>query len=320
MAKRNIYTVTDAEAGKIVQKAFTEGWLFTIHLRSWGNRRKVSDGVLEEKFQEDAERVHATRTLIDSEPVKAITRVQGEAKAFVAGRDRMTRALPWFSDSTFWISGLKGADGRSDVEVIDERMVATRTEIERLKGELRRVYPELVQKALREHPKLYQPGDFPEADRVVAAFGIQWRWQKVTMPLNGEVGVVDKAIVERENKKYVDFMKGAVEDHVKEVRAAMGQMLLHLRDVLKDPTKKFQDSTVENPKKFLAALAEMSVPYYDKPFQGIAGDVRDILEGVYGQDLRDDGDYRKAVAEAMDDVVKVFKALPTVQIERAVDW
>jgi hypothetical protein len=177
-----------------------------------------------------------------------------------------------------------------------------------------------VRDSLQKHPNLYKQDAFPPVDRVVGAFGLEWGWQKVMMPMNGEVSVISREVVDRENAKFRDNIKAVGEDFIAATRMELAKMLLHLRDKLRDPTEKFQDSTVEKPKLFLDKLAEMKVPFNDKPFAEIAGDLKEILNGVYGQDLRDDVDYRKAIAEAVGDVVQVFADLPTVKIERAIDW
>jgi hypothetical protein len=316
MAKRKHFAIkkelhiSDAEAGKMIKSVMEDGLLLWINCHAWGNRKKVDHELLKEKFgADDAERLRAVRDLIETAPVKAITKEMDDAKGFA-----VKQSMPWFHGGSFWIH-------RDRVASVDEKLLAARMKIKgELRASLREQYPGLVKDSLEKHPNLYKANDFPPVDYVVNSFGLEWGWQKVILPMNGEVSVVGKDVVDRENKKFQDNIKAAGEEFIKATRASLIEMLVYLRDTLKDPTKKFHDSTVEKPKEFLAKLADMKVPFHDKPFAEISGDLKDVLEGVFGQDLRDDVEYRKAIAGVMEDVVKVFEEMPTVQIDRAVDW
>jgi len=302
--------ISDAEAGTMIKGVMQDGMLLWINCHAWGNRKKVDHEVLSEKFgAEDAERLRAVRDLIETDVVKKITREMDDAKSFA-----VKNSMPWFHGGIFWIH-------KDKVTEVDEKLLRARLKIKgELKEELRIQYPQLVRDSLEKHPKLYKVDDFPSVDRVVDSFGLEWGWQKVVLPMDGEVGVISKEVVERENKKFQDHIKEAGEEFITATRTMMAKMLIHLRDVLRDPTRKFQDSSIEKPKEFLDRLAGMRIPFNDRPFQEMANDVKEILSGVYGQDLRDDIEYRKAIAEAMNDVVQVFEALPVISIERAIDW
>jgi len=307
MAKQ--YVIKDSEAQEMIKRAMEEGMLLWIHCKAWGNKKKVARELLEEKFQKDAERIRAVQTLIDSEPVKAITKLQDEAK-----KTALRYSMPWFHSGIYWIP-------QDKVEEVDKVLTECRKKIkEEAVPNLKREYPALVKKAKKEHPKLYQPEHFPSVDSFDQRFDLQWGWQKVLPPMNGKVSVLSKEVVDRENKKWQEMLKEVGEEFVQATRESLLELLKRLRDKLSDPEAKFKDSTVEKPKEFLEQLASVKFPFEDKPLKELLADVRDILDGVYGSDLRSDKDYRKAMGEVMSDVVKSFKELPVVKVERFVDF
>jgi len=113
--------------------------------------------------------------------------------------------------------------------------------------------------------------------------------------------------------------KEAAEWGIKKTREAFAQVLIHMRDVLMDPSRKFKESTVENPKRFLSEFGSINV-WGDKPFEKMAKDAEDLLDGVYGDDLRDDDEYRKIIGDAVSDIVTEFENLPTVELERQIEF
>jgi len=318
-------TVTHEEANKMIKNVMEDGMLLWVHLHAWGNRSKLSDGVLEEKFGEDAKRIRAVKDLIDSEHYSAILTEMNKAKSFA-----VENSMPWFHGGVYWISTKKFQvieDGTthemSRVDLVEERFQAAKKKIkEELLPKLKEVYPVLVKKSIDEHSELYQDSSFPDVNDLDSKFGIVWGWQKITMPMgNGKgVTVVDKQIVDRENKKYIEMVKGVMDEHNKTIRKAFAEIMGSLRDKLKDPTKKFKESTIEKPKEFLKQLIE-SIPIFgENSFIEVAKHTSDILDGVYAEDLRGDVEYRQIIGNAMEEVVKHFEKIPVVEIERDLDF
>lgn len=309
--KENVIVVSEGEAQNMIKKVMSEGTLLWIKKRAWGNRKKVAQDILEEKFKDDAKVVRAVSDLIDSEPIRAITKVQEDVKKYA-----LMSSMPWFHDGVYWI--------RSDrVEEVDQKLREAQDKIkDELVPDLKSQYPKLVMKALEEHPNLYQLEDFPQVEIFNYKFGIEWGWQKVMLPMseNGAASMVSKEVVDRENKKWQEMLKGVGEEFIGATRKALFDLLKHLRDKLKDPSAKFQDATVEKPKAFLKELSETKFPFEDASIKKLLSDARDILDGVFGEDLRKDKEYRGAIAEVMDDVVGTFEDLPTVKLERFSDF
>lgn len=305
--KNNRYTIGEAEAQAMIGRAMKAGWLLWIKCSSWGNRKKLARDLLEEKFQEDAKAISAVQKLLDSEAVARVTgpmrQAQSEARRW---------ALPWFHDGIYYV--LEVDRERLD-NYVKERFVESQGHLEWLVGH----YGELKEQFRKENPNLYNPKNYPSVESLRLRFNMQWGWQKIILPMgNEDVKVVGKEVVDRENRKFQEMMKTTAEETIVATRNAFLKIVTHLRDSLKDG-KKFNDSTVEKPKEFLKRLKAINL-YGDKPFEEISSDISEILNGVYGEDLRGDDAYRGAIGGALGDIVEVFKELPTVKLERSIDF
>lgn len=293
------------EADRLVERALKAGWVLRLRRHSWGNRRKLAQELLEEKFAEDATAIHAVQRLLDCEELRAVYQVIGAVNKRVEALSQ-----PWLGEGVYWFL-------EERVPQMEEELVRAQVEMsDRLEAFLR-VYEERKREHREKHPKLYREEHYPRAVRLRERFGLEWQWQRVRPALGGEdVGVVSKDVVDRETAKFRDAVKTGIEVVVGAARRGTLEVLEHLRDCLKDGGKKFQDSTVEKPKRFLEDLGQTLRFLNDADLDRVVADSRTILDGVYGGDLRGDDEYRAAMAGVMDSVVAEFKALPVVELER----
>jgi hypothetical protein len=304
-----VHKVSDKQAEEMIQNIMDNCMLLWMRKSSWGNRKKLADDLLRDKFGEDAKRVRAVKDMIDPEPVRKITYHQGKAMAYV---ERVS--MPYFKDGTHYVRADK-------VEEVNEYLRECSEKINVAAAELAEVYDEKVKESVEEHPDLYKYSDFPAKDYVWKSFRLEWGWQKVMLPMAGsdsKVSVVSKAIVDEENKKFRKRMLEDGQRHIDVCRAAFKQIITHLRDCLVDPMKNFQETTVEKPKEFLKNFSSLNL-WGDKPFEKLSQDALDILDGVYASDLKEDEEYRKAMGGIMDDVVSCFESLDVVELDRALD-
>jgi len=307
MAGKHVVSIKEAQG--MIDNLLKNGWLLTLTCRAWGNRTKVAEELVKEKFGNDAERIRAVRDMIDPDSVRAITQWQNKVKQFVA--DRSSR---WFHAGIFPV--VEGKENEVE-EYINESKEKVKESVE----ELLQTYDAQVAKSKEEHPELYAGAYFPSPDELRAKFSIESEWRRIAMPMNGsKASVFSKEVVEKENAKYVEKLKVVGEESIKAIRESFLEIITHLRDILKDPSKKFKDTTIEKPKEFLRKMADIKLPFNDEPFDKVAEDMLAVIEGVFGEDLRSDDEYREAIGEAVNDVVEVFKGLPVVEIERFVDF
>ena len=307
--KTRVFQYSDSEAQKLIERAMNAGWLLWVKTSAWGNRRHLSDELLQEKFQDDAEAIRAVMRLVDSKEVQTITKPMGRAQNLAR-----KAALPWFHEGIYFVL-------EKDLEMLDKELQKCKEEVITAREEFIKKFPELKAQAKKDFPNLYKEEYYPSADRLKEAFNLHWGWQKISLPVEkGQaIGAVSKDMVMRENMKFKEMMKDNAEKTIQAVRVSFLKIIKKLRDKLVDPGASFKDVTVEKPKQFLERFKDINI-FDDKPFENIAKDIQEILDGVDAGDLRDDDEYRQVIGEAMDDVVKAFTKLPTVKLERALEF
>lgn len=302
-------TIPDAIAQEMIKNAMTGGMLLITRFSAWGNRKKVAEALLEEKFKDDAKVIRAVHSIVDNEAVRAITREQDKAKAEIA-----KWAMAWFHDATNYIP-------IDRVEALDAFLTDCRNKVRTKARETEWV--NLQEQARKDHPQVLADVTFPTPDIIIGKFDIQWSWQRVIPPMGNGVGdtvtVVSKAFVDREEAKWREQVKVTGEQFIAALKQSLLEILTALKDTL-STDKKFYESTVEKPKEFIKKLLEVKFPFEDEQFKVLAKDTLSILEGVFAEDLRDDKEYRKDMGQVLEEVVDAFKALEPVQFERYVDF
>jgi len=302
--------INNETASQLIENAMNTGMLLWVSTSAWGNRTKISEDILESKFGTDADIVRAVHDIIDPEFVRSITVWQSRAKAFAS-----KRSMPWIHRGFFFIPECNIEDVNDYLEICLEKI---KDNVDVLAENIDRLYRE----ACLKHPELVtNEVHVPSSTEILGKFGLSFGWVKLTYPMGdgSKVGVVNKELVDRENAKFIENIKGVGEEYIRTMRKAFGGMLVHLVDVLKDPSKKFHESAIEKPKEFLRQLAEIKMPFNDTPFQEFADDLSNVLDGVYAEDVRDDSEYREVMSTTMERMTEEFKSLPTVKIERALD-
>lgn len=296
------------EADRLVERAMNAGWALKLTRHSWGNRRRLAQDLLEEKFEKDAEAINAVQKLLLCKELQAVNQCISYINKKV---DDLSK--PWLGEGVYWFI-------EERVPVMEGELQNTSADIKARLEEFLTVYEERKAEHREKHPNLYREDHYPTPSRMREKFGIEWNWQRFRPTLSaGDVGVVGKDIVDRETAKFRDLMKSGVEVVVGAARRGTLEVLEHLRDCLKDKNKMFQDSTVEKPKRYLEDLGKTLAFLDDKALNKVIADSRAILDGVEGKDLRDLDWYRKEMGDVMDSVVKEFKAIPLVELERDIE-
>ena len=303
--------ITNENATDLIEAAMNTGMLLWIKTKAWGNRTKISQEILDSKFGDDAEIVRAVHDIIDPAFVRNITVWQSRAKVYA-----LNRAMPWIHRGFFFIPDSMIEDVN---EYLESCLDKIKENVQFLSDNIDRLYRE----AKVKHPELVEDACIPSASEILSRFGLEFGWVKLVYPMGdsatSKFSVVDKKMVDRENAKFIESVKGVGEGYIRTLRKTFQEMLTHLVTVLKDPTKKFHESTIEKPKEFLRQLAEIKMPFEDVPFEEFASDLSDVLDGVYAEDVRDDPEYRDVMGVTMEKMKEEFKSLPTVTIERALD-
>lgn len=311
MNKRKAYKIPVEESKKLIEDAMNSGIIFGLECRAWGNRKKLSEDLAKKYFgSNDKEAINATQNLIDRMAVRPVTSPQSRARSIVT-----KAAKPWITEGVYFLD-------ERDVEQVTKDVEECIAESEEALEVLLANYKKEEKKFAEKYPELYEAaknsGSYPTRVELRNKFSMRYFRHYITPPVNGKVGILSKKEVEAERKKWENQIRETMEFAIGKTREALVEILSHLRDCLKDPDKKFKDSSVEKPKEFLRRLADIPT-WGDKPLEKLANDAVDLLDGVYGEDLRDDGDYRKVIGEAVEEITQQFNDLPTVEMDRDLD-
>lgn len=296
------------EADRIVERALQAGWVLRLRRHKWGNRKRLAKELMEEKFEGDAETIRAVQRLLDCPELSSVY----QCISYISGQVNK-QSQPWFGEGWYWFN-------EERVSAMEEELIKTSVEMDKRLGEFLEVYNNRKEEHQKKHPKLYKEENYPSSSLLKEKFSLEWSWQRIRPAIGGEdVGVVGKEIVDREVAKFRDTIKGGIEVVISAARNGVMEVLEHLANCLKDGDKKFQDSTVEKPKQYLEELGKTLAFLDDKGLDKLIADSKAILNGVFAEDLRDDGEYRKAMANVMGTVVGAFKALPVIELERDIE-
>ena len=307
------YKIDNVRATQIVENAMNAGWLLWISTRAWGNRRKLAEEILREKFQDHADAITASQTLIDSDEVKKVTAPMQKAQS-----EAHKRSQKWFHKGVYFVF-------ERDIEYLDNMLKDAQTEVRQNREILARSFPNLKAKAKKKYPDIYREEYYINPEELVYRFDLIWGWQRISAPMSnnkegtGSFKSISKDVVDRENKKFVELMKKNTEEVIAATRKSFLEIVKHLRDKLVDPDATFKQTSVEKPKEFLKQFKDINI-FGDVPFAEVAKDIEYILDGMDAQDLRDDDIYRKDMGEVLQEVVEVFEDLPIVQLERALEF
>lgn len=305
------FRISDEDAQKRIASIMEGGLLLILDCGCWGNRKRLSSDLAEEWFGDNKNAVRAVQDLIDKEQWNNVLRPMRKAQAEV--RDRL--CLPWYLPGFYYLK-------LDRMQKAEEILTTAHVEMLANFDEFAAAYPELKRKFKEEHPKLYQESNYPSVEQLKAKLRFRWSFQLIQPPMgtNGtSLKFMSKDQIEMEERKWREQVKEAGEYGIKKMREAFAAIITHLRDVLVDPSKVFQETTVEKPKQFLAEFKDFSI-WGDKPFETLAAKAEKLLDGVYAEDLREDTGYRELIGKAVNDVVKQFEKLPTVEMDRALDF
>ena len=164
-------------------------------------------------------------------------------------------------------------------------------------------YPALCHEAATRLRTLYNPQDYPPVEYVRGQFGFTWQYVSFGVP--EQLREISTRIWEGEREKAAQVMAEAAEEIQQVLRAAMGELVAHMRDRLKDGPEgkplKFKESTVAKLVEFLGTFEFRNVTD-DGELQGLVEKARTLLAGVTTDDLRTTADVRARVQQGMAEI------------------
>lgn len=306
--ERSRHVISDAQFDKLLEHCFNNGVMFERRSSSWGNRKKLAEELLADAGL-PKEAVRAVQSLVDNEELSAVT-------------SPLRKAMNWARDACIMSFGPSVGFLHADqVEQAEQKMQSYRQQaLEALEDYLPK-YPEEKRKFQEAYPNLYHESYYPTAEQLKEKFNLRWRFYPVMPPsADGQKVKVSKAMSaemqEREQRKYRQMMKEEFQQNITAIRSVFLTIIRELHGILKDSNKRLVESRVEKPKQFLERFFSNMNLLGDEPFADLCKEAKDLFDGVFAEDVRDDDEYRKAMAEATELVAKAVEELPTVEIER----
>lgn len=222
------------------------------------------------------------KRLIDPSALDKLNKIEGRARDV---HYRMT--LPWGDNGDRILPAQAYMDYMDAIRVI-------RAEHDTARTEFVRDYPALVQGARQMLGAMYDPGDYPDVDRVAEKFDIRLGFTPVPDASDFRVDVGDEAVAE--------IRKSITESVEKRLHGATRECWIRLDGAVKamviklsDPEAVFRDSLVENLRVLTDVLPKLNITN-DAKLNDVLGSVKTWLL-VDTESLRKDKKFRLFTAD-----------------------
>jgi hypothetical protein len=284
-----------ADAARLFQNAV----ILQLELSRLGVRRKVSSEAVTSAAA--PELLHVSKSILDSDELKAIGSAHSDMRKFVAGR---ASGPAFLNRGGFHLLAL------ALVQSTDAELERRTAEIADLVERFLLVYE---QRAAETRARLgsLAPGadEYPPLDVVRRAFGVRWRYLSFETPstLQG----IKREIFDCEREKAAAEWSAALDECKQVLRSAFADLVEHLADRLAaddGKPRKFKDSLVKNFDEFAATFAARNIAD-DRELADLVERARGVMAGVSAKDLRTEEALRAAVARSMADLKRDIEPL-----------
>lgn len=307
-------TPTPTPAGSLVDRTVC----LAITRGKFGNHRKASVATLTEgsTVQVDKKLISASKRLLDSDELKAVTKLDSEVVTYLAGL-----ALPSMFRSGVHLIPIPL------VSRVDEDLRAFAARRADLVDAFIRAYPSLVSAIETRLGSMFNSLDYPPADRVRATF--LFEWQYVTFGVPGSLKAIKASLFEDEKNKYAKKLEEASDACRMAMRIGLSEVVNKMVERLTDENdaatgevkrKVFKRSTVDNLADFLKTFELRNVTD-DADLAGLVSKARQLMNGVDPEVLRDkdNASIRASVAEGFASIAESLETMGVDRQSRAID-
>ena len=246
----------------------------SITFGSLGNHRKVSTSEVEVNAEKDL--INVSKKLLDSEELKAITKHDGETRAWL-----MSICLPSLFRSGIYLVPIAA------IEKVQERLEAAKTKRQELIEKFLLTYESCKAEAQTKLRDLFNATDYPSIGRVRNAFVFEWAW--ITFSTPGKLKEISQGFFEQEKHKAEAHWQEATQAVQELLREQFKELVSHLVERLTPgpdgKPKKFKESTIKNMKDFLENFSIRNVTD-DNELQALVTATTKLMTGVEAGDLR----------------------------------
>lgn len=259
-----------------------------VRLGRLGNTRKVSNSQVE--VDTDKSLIRVSKHLLDSKELRAVANFDGEVRRYL-----YDTCLPFEAGIHLCPFAL--------LEQTEAKLRDFAARRQELVVAFLSAYPALCKEAAQRLRALYNPGDYPPVEYVEQQF--TFLWQYISFGVPEQLREISTKIWQEEREKAAQVMADAGQEIQQVLRAAMAELVKHMRDRLQDgPDGKplrFKESTVSNLVEFLGTFDFRNVTD-DAELKALVDRARTIVAGVDAEALRTTADLRSRVQQEMADL------------------
>ncbi len=243
-----------------------------VHLGLLGNSRKVSNSQVE--VDADKQLIRVSKILLDSVELQVIKTLDGIQLVPLPQIETVDKMLREYAQKR--------------LELVDAFVGA---------------YPRLCEQAAARLRTLYNPNDYPPVDIVRSHFAFSWRYVSFGVP--GQLKEISARIFEDEREKASRMMAEASSEIQQVLRAALAEMVAHLRDRLADQAdgkpQRIRESTLQKLRSFLDTFDFRNVTD-DQELKEQVEKARQLLSGVSTDAIRNTAGLRARIKDGMAEI------------------
>ena len=251
-----------------------------FHQTSIGNSKKVATSAVE--VEADKTLIKVSKVLLDSKELEAIRSFDGSVRAWLD-----SRCLPFEAGIRLLPVAL--------IEEVDAKLEEFSQQREDLVEAFVAVYDDLKADARRRLNGLFDPRNYPSADKVRAKFSMSHQYLSFDTP--AALGEINSAVFSRERAKLQQRMEDAYQEAREVLRETCRDLVGHLRERLEpgaDGTRKrLAETTLEKLREFLDNFTARNITD-DAELGRYVEQARSLLAGRYADTLREGTDYFRA--------------------------
>jgi hypothetical protein len=280
--------------------------MIALDFKKLGNSKRLSDGQFE--VEADKAMVRASKKLLDSAELKAISHVDSGVRAFLK-----IRALPSLFKGGFYLIPIPL------VEEVEARL----TEFAKLRKErvetFVEAYPELMKEAKKLLKGVFSGSDYLTPDDVRAQFGFEWRYINFGVP--AQLAKIREELYAKEKDKAAKHWAQATSEMTTLLRANMAELVEHMNDRLEPgedgKPKTFKASTIDNLNDFLKNFDARNITD-DKELKSVVMKARALVKGIDADKLRSNEELRAKMKTGMKGLRKQLDKLVVIKGKRKI--
>lgn len=264
--------------------------LLRLKFSRYGTSRKVATSQV--VVNTDKRRLRVTKQILDSPEADAIGKIDRQINAWVE-----TQCLPATIDDGLWFVPL------ANVEPVNLRLREMDEERRETVEKLCAALSTIEERDREQLQDLYSSRDYPSAEALRRAFGLEWYFLALTAPRSLQA-VSEEMYMEAKERmeKNIATASEAVQAVLREqFKKLVDHMVERLTPDVEGKKRIFRDSLTSNFKEFLAKFSTMNITD-DAELDKLVQQARGLMDGVEPDALRDMDDLRNTVLAGFDQI------------------